>query len=70
MKMILRQIYIKYELRLIPSLNNSFILKISGYREFLNGHYPMLSYDRVRTHLRANTPMKVLLMEKPNEDEK
>ncbi|EGR27704.1 phosphatidylinositol- -diphosphate 3-kinase, putative [Ichthyophthirius multifiliis] len=70
MKIIIRQIYQEYDIKLTPSPNHTFILKISGYREFLNGHYPMLSYDRVRTHLRADTPMKVLLLEKPNGDQK
>jgi len=39
---------------------------MEGYREYLNGHYPMLAYDRVRMNLRAGKPLKVVLNQVEN----
>ncbi|KAL4450532.1 hypothetical protein ABPG74_019430 [Tetrahymena malaccensis] len=66
LKKTLRQIYKVYGTKLQPSDNKTFILKIEGYREYLSGHYPMLSYDRVRTNLRSGQQLKIKLVEKQN----
>ncbi|KAL4486333.1 hypothetical protein ABPG72_007119 [Tetrahymena utriculariae] len=66
LKKTLRQIYKIYNTKLQPQDNKTFILKIEGYREYLSGHYPMLSYDRVRTNLRIKKSLKVILDQKQN----
>lgn len=70
LKNILRTIFKDYKVKLNPENDHSFILKMEGYREYLNGHYPMLSYDRVRMNLRAGLPLKVVLTESETQVEK
>lgn len=42
---------------------------MEGYKEYLSGHYPMLSYDRVRMNLRAGLPLNIVLTERKNQVE-
>ena len=41
------------------------ILKADGYREYFEGNYQLLQYERVRTCLRKNEPMKLIVTEIP-----
>lgn len=41
------------------------ILKVDGCREYLEGNYQLLQYERVRLCLRANKPMKLILTQIP-----
>ena len=45
---------------------NEFVLKAFGYREYLVGGYPLLSYDRVRKALRKKQKLKLSLTERPD----
>ena len=48
-KSVLREVYTRFNVKLRPhDDNNQFILQIAGFKEFLTGNHPMLSYDRVR----------------------
>ena len=49
---------------------NEFVLKAFGYREYLIGGYPLLSYDRVRKALRKSDALKLTLTEKPTNQKK
>lgn len=40
-------------------------MQIKGFREYLTGNYPMLSYDRVRINLRGHEHLDVRLTEIP-----
>lgn len=46
------------------------MLKAFGYREYLIGGYPLLSYDRVRKALRRKDILKLILTEKPDNEAK
>ncbi|EGR27401.1 phosphatidylinositol- -diphosphate 3-kinase, putative [Ichthyophthirius multifiliis] len=65
-KNILREIYKKSQIKLKPlNEDNQFILQIKGFREYLTGNHPMLSYDRVRINLRGHEHLDVKLTEIP-----
>ena len=64
-KNILRKVYERYKVKIIPSRKNNLILKADGYREYFEGNYQLLQYERVRTCLRKNEPMKLILTEIP-----
>jgi len=64
-KNILRKVYERYKVKIIPSRKNNLILKADGYREYFEGNYQLLQYERVRTCLRRNEPMKLILTEIP-----
>lgn len=64
LKMIVRKIFEIHKIRLKPKEeNHHFILKVSGFREYLYGSTPMLSYDRVRINLRGLKSLPVILTE-------
>ncbi|CDW85366.1 phosphatidylinositol 3-and 4-kinase family protein [Stylonychia lemnae] len=65
-KNILRQVYGRYGFKIKPKPNYNLILKADGYREYFEGNYQLLQYERVRTCLRKNEKMKLLLTEIPN----
>jgi len=64
-KNILRKVYERYKVKLMPARKNNLILKADGYREYFEGNYQLLQYERVRTCLRKNEPMKLILTEIP-----
>lgn len=65
-KNILRKVYEKYKVKIKPRSNNhNLILKADGYREYFEGNYQLLQYERVRACLRKNEPMKLILTEIP-----
>ncbi|CAD8121098.1 unnamed protein product [Paramecium sonneborni] len=65
-KKILRAVYNNFQVRLkTKSLENQFVLQISGFREYLAGNYSILSYDRVRMSLRGIQYLQVNLTEVP-----
>ncbi|KAL4490435.1 hypothetical protein ABPG72_002645 [Tetrahymena utriculariae] len=65
-KNILREIFKQAKVKLEPNNpDHQFILQIKGFREYLTGNYPMLSYDRVRINLRGHEHLDVRLTEIP-----
>lgn len=65
-KKILREVYNIFQVRLKPkSKDNQFILQVAGFREYLSGNYPILSYDRVRSSLRGIQFLQLTLKEVP-----
>ncbi|CAK95176.1 unnamed protein product (macronuclear) [Paramecium tetraurelia] len=67
-KSVLREVYQRFNVKLRPKDdNNQFILQISGFKEFLTGNHPMLSYDRVRVQLRGMKHLEVILTEIPKQ---
>lgn len=71
-KNVLREVYKQSLTRVLLSphhAGNQFTLQISGYREYLNGNYPLLCYNRVRTSLRGFKYLDVKLTEVPKEQE-
>lgn len=64
-KNIIRKVYEKYKVKLKPKIANNLILKADGYREYFEGNYQLLQYERVRTCLRKNEAMKLILTEIP-----
>mmetsp|Transcript_28355 Transcript_28355/g.27298 ORF Transcript_28355/g.27298 Transcript_28355/m.27298 type:complete len:127 (-) Transcript_28355:1591-1971(-) len=65
LKNILRKIYERYGVKLKAKQNNNLTMKADGYREYFVGNYQLLQYERVRTCLRKNEPMKLILTEIP-----
>ncbi|CAD8088033.1 unnamed protein product [Paramecium primaurelia] len=67
-KSVLREVYQRFSVKLRPKDDkNQFILQISGFKEFLTGNHPMLSYDRVRVQLRGMKHLEVILTEIPKQ---
>lgn len=64
-KNILRRVYEKYKIKIKPRPSYNLILKADGYREYFEGNYQLLQYERVRTCLRKNETMKLILTEIP-----
>ena len=64
-KNILRKVYEKYKVKIKAKTKYNLILKADGYREYFEGNYQLLQYERVRTCLRKNEPMKLILTEIP-----
>lgn len=64
-KNILRKVYEKYKVKIKAKPNYDLILKADGYREYFEGNYQLLQYERVRLCLRKNEPMKLILTEIP-----
>ena len=64
-KNILRKVYEKYKMKIKVKGSCNLILKADGYREYFEGNYQLLQYERVRTCLRKNEPMKLILTEIP-----
>ena len=64
-KNILRKVYETYKVKIKAKPNFNLILKADGYREYFEGNYQLLQYERVRTCLRKNVTMRLILTEIP-----
>ena len=57
--------YAKFKFKIKPRPHHQLILKADGYREYFEGNYQLLQYERVRACLRKNELMKLILTEIP-----
>ena len=65
-KKIVRQVYKEYKIKLRPMHeDHKFVLKISGYHEYLIGDHPLFNFERVRSNLRGVKNLPVVLEEIP-----